>query len=244
MTITTSNKNADKYTAANSRLVFFDMDRTILDISPYHKKNFLSVLNKIFGVPELIPTEIAGLPYMEVVRRYAAASGISNATFNARMEMVEEHLVENMLAILPEDLHSFVLPGASEILEKLSREQIPLGLTTGTIRALGVPILKRSGLLKYFPITVFGDSFSKREEIVNKGLEEATWVYGLSRDKINLVTIGDAPSDILAGKAYMAYTISVCTGLHTANQLKSYQPDFIIPDLSDTESLFQSIVMS
>ena len=242
MTITTTNKNAGKFAAANSRLVFFDMDRTILDISPYHKKNFLSVLNKIFGVSDLIPTEIAGLPYMEVVRRYAASAGISDGIFTSRMEMVEEHLVENMLSILPEDLHSFVLPGAGEILEKLSREQIPLGLTTGTIRALGVPILKRSGLLKYFPITVFGDSFSTREEIVKKGLEEAAWVYGLSRDQINLVTIGDAPSDIQAGKVYQAYTISVCTGMHSSNQLKDYQPDFIVPDLRNTELLFQTIV--
>lgn len=242
MTITSSNKNADHISAVGTRLVFFDMDRTILDISPYHKKNFLSNFKKVSGLFEIVPTEIAGLTYMEVVRRYVIAGGISDTLFNARMQMVEEHLVENMLSLLPDDLQPFVLPGAIDILEKLSLEKIPLDLTSGTIRAIGVTVLKRSGLLKYFPITVFGDSFSTREEIVNKGLNEGAWVYGLSRNKINLVTIGDAPSDILVGKTYQACTISVRSGMHTADQLLNYQSDFIFPDLRDTESIFQSIV--
>jgi phosphoglycolate phosphatase-like HAD superfamily hydrolase len=96
-------------------------------------------------------------------------------------------------------------------------------------------------LLDYFPLTVFGDSFSKREQIVNKGLEEAAWVYGLVREDINLVTIGDAPADIQAGKTYHARTISVCTGDHTASQLQVFQPDYIFSNLQDTVALFNTI---
>ncbi len=241
MTLTVSNEETDQSSGMNSRLVFFDMDRTILDITMYHRKNFLTVLNKVFGITELLPTEIAGNPYLEVVRRYAAVGGVSDTFFNAHLETIEALLVENMLAILPDDLRTFVLPGAIDILEKLNQEQIPLGLTTGTIRALGVPILKRSGLLEYFPITAFGNSYTSRAQIVNKGLEEAAWVYGLVREKINLVTIGDAPADIQAGKAYDARTISVCTGTHTSNQLKVFNPDYIFPDLQDTVSIFTTI---
>jgi phosphoglycolate phosphatase-like HAD superfamily hydrolase len=218
-------------------LVFFDMDQTILDTTIYHRKNFLTVLNKLYEINQLPYVENAGNPMMVALKRWCTAAGVGQT-------YMESHLkeAERMLTILPNDLRGAVLPGVVDLLEALSKAQIPLGLTTGTLREIAVPILKRAGLLGYFPLTVFGDQAESREDIVRSGLEKATWVYGLAIEEISLVTIGDGISDIRAGKAFNARTISVTTGGLSKERLQTCQPDYIFPDLTDTNALFEAIV--
>ncbi|MHB8133792.1 MAG: HAD family hydrolase [Anaerolineaceae bacterium] len=241
MTIDLVNKSTQQYADLKTRLVFFDMDRTILDVGPYHRQNFLFVLQKMFGVMELPPAETSGYPYMEVVRIYARAAGIGDGILDSQQTELETQLVENMLAILPDELTKYVFPGTVQLLEKLNVEKIPIGLTTGSLRAIAVPLLKRSGLLKYFPVTSFGDHVSTREQIVEQGLEKATWVYGMSKEDFQLVTIGDAPEDIRAGKAFGAITISVANGVYSTKQLSAHGPDYVFRDLRDTQAIFDKI---
>jgi len=50
------------------------MDHTLLDVSPFHRKNFLMVLNKIFGITELQKVVTSGVPMFEVMRRFCCSS--------------------------------------------------------------------------------------------------------------------------------------------------------------------------
>jgi len=243
MTLNQVNEINQPIAELKTPLVFFDMDRTILDVGVYHRKNILSVLNKLFGITELPSVETSGFPYLEVVRFFARAAGISEGFLDAKQTEMEKQLVENMLDFLPEDITKFVFPGTVEILEKLKTEKIPVGLTTGSLRSIAIPMLKRSGLLKYFPVTAFGDQVQTREQIIERGLQQAAWVYGLSRSEVQLVMIGDAPADIRAGRAFGAVTISVANGLYTLDQLLSHQPDYAFSSLQDTQDIFEKIVM-
>lgn len=224
-----------------TRVVFFDMDRTILDISPFHRKNFLMVLNKLFGITELPPVVTSGYPMFEVMRRFAVAAGINEGSVNAKQAEIERLLMENIQTILPQDLHDFVLPGVVPLLETLHKNKIPVGLTTGSLRGVASQVLSRAGLLGYFPLTSFGDDCDQRQQIIDRGLVKATWVYGLAREAIELVTVGDAPMDIQAGKAFNARTIAVITGLYTEQDLKAHNPDFIFPNLVDTQAILSAI---
>ena len=224
-----------------TRVVFFDMDRTILDVSPFHRKNFLTVLNKLFGVTELFKVVTSGVPMFEVMRRFAMAAGISEGSVNAKQDEIERLLVENIQTILPQDLQDFVLPGAVQLLETLHKNKIPVGLTTGSLRGVASQVLSRAGLLGYFPLTSFGDDCDHRRQIIDRGLEKATWVYGLARESIELVTVGDAPMDIEAGKEFSAITIAVATGLSSMEDLRSHHPDYVFPNLSDTQAVLNAI---
>ena len=242
MTIQNLKKDESHLAFDQTRLVFFDMDQTILDITHYHRKNFLTVLNKLYEINQLPYVENAGNPMMVALKRWCTAAGVGQAYMESHLKEAERLLVENMLGILPDDLSDAVLPGVVNLLEALSKAQVPLGLTTGTLREIAVPILKRAGLLGYFPLTVFGDQAESREDIVRSGLEKATWVYGLANEEISLVTVGDGITDIRAGKAFGARTISVTTGGLSKEQLAVYQPDYIFPDLTDINALFEAIV--
>jgi phosphoglycolate phosphatase-like HAD superfamily hydrolase len=224
-----------------TRVVFFDMDRTIIDVSPFHRKNFLTVLNKLFGITELFKVVTSGVPMFEIVRRFAMAAGISEGSVNAKQAEIERLLVENIQTILPQDLNDFVLPGSVQLLEALHKKKIPVGLTTGSLRGVASQVLSRAGLLGYFPLTSFGDDCDHRREIIDRALEKATWVYGLARESIELVTVGDAPMDIEAGKEFSATTIAVATGLSSIEELKSHEPNYVFPNLLDTQAVIDAI---
>lgn len=241
MTITHTTSSRTDYGHIKTRVVLFDMDRTLLDVSPFHRKNFLMVLNKLFGITELQKVVTSGVPMFEVMRRFAVAAGVSEGSVNAKQAEIERLLVENIPTILPQDLHDFVLPGVVNLLETLHKNKIPVGLITGSLRGVASQVLSRAGLLGYFPLTSFGDDCDHRNQIIDRGLEKATWVYGLAREAIELVTVGDAPMDIEAGKNFSARTIAVTTGLYTAEELKQLNPDFLFPNLGDTQAVLAAI---
>jgi len=149
--------------------------------------------------------------------------------------------VENIQTILPQDLQDFVFPGVVPLLETLHKNKIPVGLITGSLRGVASQVLSRAGLLGYFPLTSFGDDCDHRNQIIDRGLVKATWVYGLAREAIELVTVGDAPMDIQAGKTFDATTIAVTTGLYSEQELKAHNPDFIFPNLADTQAVLNAI---
>jgi phosphoglycolate phosphatase-like HAD superfamily hydrolase len=53
--------------------------------------------------------------------------------------------------------------------------------------------------------------------------------------------IGDTPRDIACGKALGARTIAVATGRSSRDELAKHQPDFLIDDLSDVESIVDTL---
>lgn len=239
MTVTNLTKDDKHASYDQTRLVFFDMDRTILDITTFHRQNFSAALKKIYGVDPLPQVDNAGYPFLKALERFAQAAGVGEAFYKSHLKEAEYFLIDHMLRILPQDLTPYVLPGTLPLLEKLTKAHIPIGLTTGTVREIAVPVLKRAGLLGFFPLTAFGDQANYREDIVRNALEQATWVYGLSREEISLVTIGDGVNDITTGKTFGAQTIAVATGHRSIDELAAFQPDYIFPDLSDTEKLFE-----
>jgi len=181
------------------------------------------------------------VPMFEVMRRFAVAAGISEGSVNAKQAEIERMLVENIQTILPQDLQDFVFPGVVTLLETLHKNKIPVGLITGSLRGVASQVLSRAGLLGYFPLTSFGDDCDHRNQIIDRGLVKATWVYGLAREAIELVTVGDAPMDIQAGKTFDATTIAVTTGLYSEQELKAHNPDFIFPNLADTQAVLNAI---
>jgi hypothetical protein len=53
--------------------------------------------------------------------------------------------------------------------------------------------------------------------------------------------IGDTPRDIACGRALGARTIAVATGNWSHAQLAKYQPDFLIDDLSNVDSIIDTL---
>ena len=130
-----------------------------------------------------------------------------------------------------------LLPGVQELLVALLRRGIMCGLVTGAIDQIGRFKLRKTGLVRYFPIQHFGNETLTRADLVRKALKRNAlnhWApFG------NIVLFGDTKRDVEAGKSAGIRTVGVATGRFSKDQLKEVSPDFVLDDLTDTKAILK-----
>jgi phosphoglycolate phosphatase-like HAD superfamily hydrolase len=154
-----------------------------------------------------------------------------------------ELLPSEMARSLPEDLTSFVLPGVFPLLDTLStRSGTSLSLATGTIQATAEILLERSHLLSYFQVCAFGSECNHRSELVLIALTRAFEYFKLDADQTCVITIGDATSDIEAGRSIGAKTVAVASGSIKRSELEEISPDLILDDFREYQRASNAIL--
>lgn len=118
-----------------------------------------------------------------------------------------------------------VLPGVTELLDRLSAEGIALGLGTGNY-AEGAHIKLRQGNLnRYFTFGGFGCDAQCRTEMLRTAVARSTF------SAEECVIIGDTPRDIDAARGIGSRVIAVATGVHSLDDLAG--ADLAVPTLED-----------
>jgi phosphoglycolate phosphatase-like HAD superfamily hydrolase len=154
-----------------------------------------------------------------------------------------EMLTTEMGQSLPPDLRGRLLQGSKELLTLMStKEDVCLTLATGTLGATAEIILERCGLDAYFPVGAFGHECYSRQELIQLAKKRAIEYFALDPMLTLVVTIGDAPSDIEAGKAIGARTVSVASSSFSMEELSRFKPDVQLESFTDVEKAFISIL--
>lgn len=225
-------------------LILFDLDGTLLDVFEEHAVSLEKSVKDVWGIPILLPDHKRyGIPQRQTLRMVCQASNLEEADIEANLPVAMEKMTAVMEEVLPIDLTGRCLPGARKLLEELgAMEYVHLAIATGTLGATTEILLDRSGLSGFFPTGAFGHECSSREQLVELARKRGLEFYGLQPERTRIATIGDAPSDILAGKSIQAYTISVATSLFSMQALREFDPDVIFNDLNDTERVIKSML--
>jgi phosphoglycolate phosphatase len=155
-----------------------------------------------------------------------------------------ESVCESYVARLPHEVaHAEgyrVLPGIPELLEALSKRQDAwLGLGTGNLEGGAHAKLARCGLMRYFKFGGYATDAEDRPDVLRAGVRRGEKLMGGPVHPREVVVIGDNFRDIDAGKAIGAVTLAVATGTMKLDELASYKPDFLLPDLSDTAKVLE-----
>jgi phosphoglycolate phosphatase-like HAD superfamily hydrolase len=227
-------------------LLIFDLDGTLLDVFDYHIACVEKVVMQIWNVPDqLDKSKRYGIPQKETIRKICEAGGVPAEEINRHLQRAQQMLTAEMQRTLPQDLTNNLLPGTIELLDELAeRQYVCLSLATGTIGPTAEILLARSGLKKYFPVSAFGHEVFSRQELVRLALERSLDFYGLDQMNTRVVTIGDAPSDIEAGKSIGAKTVSVASSSFSPDELNRFSPDVLLASFEDVENALESILGS
>jgi phosphoglycolate phosphatase len=136
-----------------------------------------------------------------------------------------------------------VLPGIPELLEALSgKTGVRIGLGTGNLEGGAHAKLARCGLMRYFEFGGYATDSEDRPEVLRAAVRRGERLVGERAHPRDVVVIGDHFRDVLAGQAIGATTLGVATGHLSVKDLSAYNPDHVLPDLSDTEKVLDILL--
>lgn len=226
-----------------NRLVLFDIDETMISSDGAGRRAIGRALCDTFGIDTSKMTlRMSGKTDPQILSEILKLAD--------RLEEDFEHMKEEMfrvyLTILQEEIKNagyyIVHPGIYEILDALeSHERGYLGLLTGNIEEGARLKLNRFDLNKYFPLGAYGSDSANRMELPEIATERARKHFNVDFKPEEVVIIGDSIYDVLCAKGYGAKSIAVNTGVTTKADLEEQKPDFLFPDLSDTNAVLNAI---
>jgi phosphoglycolate phosphatase-like HAD superfamily hydrolase len=138
------------------------------------------------------------------------------------------------------------LPGAAAILSGL-HGRVHQSVLTGNIRPVAEVKLAALGLRDALDLCIgaYGDDHEVRAELVGVARRRAAAVHGRSAYAFagtSTVVIGDTPLDIEAALTAGAQAVGVATGSYSAADLAEAGAHAVLPDLTDTSLVLQSLL--
>jgi phosphoglycolate phosphatase-like HAD superfamily hydrolase len=232
-------------------LILFDIDGTILRSGdPTHAQAVRLACQEFFGVDATAPipkeVDLSGRTDRRIVVTLLAAYGIPAEQSEPRLPelfaFMEEYVAREM-----GQLRERVLPGVAALLDELVARDLALGLVTGNLPRIAEVKLAAAGVWEPFTrhgeiIGGFGHASVERDDLPPLALAIASRALGQPVVGGDAVIIGDTPHDITCGKACGARTLAVATGRFGMDALSTYEPDLLLPDLSDRETVLRFLL--
>lgn len=133
-----------------------------------------------------------------------------------------------------------VLPGASELLEKLAAfPDITVGLLTGNVADGAAAKMRHFGLHRHFAFGAYGCDHEDRNRLGPVALQRAAIHAGREFSAEETLVIGDTPKDVACAKAIGASCLAVATGKFSAEQLRACGADKVVVGLDDPSILLE-----
>jgi phosphoglycolate phosphatase-like HAD superfamily hydrolase len=223
-------------------LILFDIDGTLLPPSSVHGAAFAYAFRTVYGLPlDISGLHASGRTDTWILAEPLRRAGLSDASIWSRLPeayaamdtYVRQHLG---------DLRHEVLPGVSEVLERLHSDGQLLGLLTGNLAGIAMTKMRQAGLDRYFNVGGFGEESDVRAHLVPVALDKASQLVGYRIPAHRAVVVGDTPLDVEAGRAHGTLTVSVATGAYTEDDLRRIGADLVLPSFADAPSAVAALL--
>lgn len=225
------------------KLVIFDLDQTLVELTDVHARLTHDELRRFFGIDaQLSEVDYAGRTLTDSWQRLARLHGVSEETFQAKIGDFLRAYDADFASVIPPDPATYVLPGARELLEDLSRTDSILVLYTGDSPGVARAVLAATGLDRYFAFRFFGTEVAERADMVRNAIKAAEERVGREIKGQDVVIIGDSIRDVACGQVFNARTIAVATGFYSKAELLAAGPDHLVDSLRDYRAVLKLIL--
>jgi phosphoglycolate phosphatase len=223
------------------KVILFDIDGTLVNTGGAGRDALHTALAMEFAVTDPHRIDLSGRTDRGICRELFEVHEIEHTPENwerfqrAYLVGLVQHLAERQ---------GFVLPGVRELIAELKQHpDIAMGLLTGNVREGARRKLSHYGLDEHFVFGGFGDVHHERDDVAREALAAASEHCGTHIDGDRVWVIGDTPLDIRCARAIGAKVVAVGTGSFTAQQLRAFEADIVVEDLSGTVELLQILTM-
>ncbi|MEA2404665.1 MAG: phosphoglycolate phosphatase [Thermoleophilaceae bacterium] len=211
----------------------FDIDGTLISTGGAGARSWRWAFNELHGIPADIgkftgdgmtdPT-VARRTFEKAVGRKPSAQEVATvlAAYLDRLPYEVEH----------SDGYR-VLDGAPELLPRLAKAGVLLGLTSGAVEAAAHIKLARGGLNRYFPFGGYGSDSPDRTELTTCAIERGSRLIGEEIEPAKVFVVGDTPRDIEAAKGAGTVAVGVATGKYDEAALKGAGAEHVLASLRE-----------
>lgn len=226
------------------RLLLFDIDGTLILGNKAGRLAMAEALEEMFGsaVP-LDGYDMSGKTDARIMTDLLVAIGIKENEIAALLPKAYVLMAEKAKAIYPEKGIT-ACPGVFELLAKLRNQRdVMLGLLTGNARPTAPLKLSAAGIdPAQFVVGAYGSDHLDRNQLPELALHRASELTGLYLTGNNTTIIGDTPADIACARAGKATAVAVASGWYSFAELSRCEPDILLRDFSDTQSVLQILL--
>lgn len=227
------------------KVVLFDVDGTLVTLGDTLNAEAWAYGFEALGFADASPSMVphAGFTDLQTAEVVLRHCGVDEASAEAIARQVLEQKDKRLTELVHErielDGHDAArlsaLPGAQDLVARLQRDEVLVGLITGNSEYSAKIKLIRAGFaLVWFKIGGYGDQVRERSAAVAAAINQAQCqMRGLRRDEI--AVIGDTELDIQAGRANGVRTVAVASGRHPRARLEQVSPDLLVDSLSDAQ---------
>ena len=226
------------------RLLLFDVDGTLLSARGAGRRAMGRALEAVYGVTGPIESyDFRGKTDPQIVFDLLEAAGVSAARVRDRLTRFYDRYAEALRAEIRGNGRPAVLPGVSELVERLGDSpHAVLGLLTGNIEVGAQIKLEPTGLLPHFRVGAYGSDDVDRAKLPAVAARRAEALVGEAIGPDRVVVIGDTPLDIACARAYGARAVSVATGWHRFEELAAHHPDVLFADFADVSRVLAALL--
>jgi len=222
----------------DQKLVLFDIDGTLIQGGhPILRQSYLQAIKKVFGIEILVDwRKHDGSIDRKIFIDILKDQGISEGQILGKLEDLFEERYNYFYQNVEEDYRKRLIKPAKNLVVKLSKRGINLGLLTGNLPSVARLKMEVTGLSTYFKFGLFGHEAEDRVSLAKEVFLKAKEFFGIKFLPENIYVIGDTVKDIECGKSIKARTIGVATGfIASLGELKKAKPDLAVKTLADTK---------
>lgn len=206
--------------------VLFDLDGTVVNTIPHILASFRHATGEVLGV---VPSEA------ELLRHIGIPLAHQMRTFTRDEDVVERLLdAYRQFNRATHDEMAQVYPNSRATLARIHHAGLPIGIVTSKSR----PMAERA--ITLFDLGEYITALVTLEDTPNHKPDPMPVLHGaalLGVEPARCVYVGDAPTDITAGKRAGAATVGATWGVADRARLVEAEPDAIIDDMSELPAL-------
>jgi phosphoglycolate phosphatase len=216
-----------------AKLILFDIDGTLVDTGGAGARSWTWAFERLFGrCVDIAEHSTAGMTDPAIARMTFAETMEREPTAEELMRLMASYQ-----AVLPDYVASSpgyrVLAGAGELLERLTRAGVLLGLTTGGLEAAAHAKLGRGVLNHYFLVGGFGSDSEDRVALTRIAVDRGGRMLESSLELDQVFVVGDTPLDIAAARGVGAVSVGVASGRYGVEELSAAGADHVLSSLAD-----------
>jgi phosphoglycolate phosphatase-like HAD superfamily hydrolase len=213
--------------------VLFDIDGTLISTGGAGARSWRHAFEVLHGIPADIGQFTDAGMTDPTVARLTFKSAVGHDPTAREVATVMAAYLDRLPYEVDHSEKYRVLDGAKELLPRLGKEGVLLGITSGAVEAAAHIKLARAGFNRYFPFGGYGSDSGDRIELTKCALQRGERLLGEPLAPAQTLVVGDTPKDLDAAHGAGCVAVGVATGHYTREQLEEAGADIVLDTLRD-----------